>query len=121
KVSQISKLADASAAFSSLAGWSERNLLGNFINLIASTWRLRGYGDYWNYCLVAEGAVDIGAEPEVSLWDLAAPSLLVTEAGARLPTSKAKRALPVVLQSHPMACCTLRFSTHWGETPNSAV
>jgi len=45
------------------------------------TWRLRGYGDFWSYCLVAEGAVDIATEPEVSLWDLAAPSLLVTEAG----------------------------------------
>ena len=30
---------------------------------------------------MAEGAVDIAAEPEVSLWDLAAPSLIVTEAG----------------------------------------
>ena len=90
KVSQISKLADASVAFSSLEGWSERNLLGNFINLSESTWRLRGYGDFWNYCLVAEGAVDIGAEPEVSLWDLAAPSLLVTEAGGTFTNLEGK-------------------------------
>lgn len=83
KVSQVSKLANASVAFSSLEGWTERDLLNNFIDLSQSTWRLRGYGDFWNYCLVAEGAVDIGAEPEVSLWDLAAPSLLVTEAGGK--------------------------------------
>jgi histidinol-phosphatase len=31
--------------------------------------------------LVAEGAVDIASEPEVNLWDLAAVSLIVTEAG----------------------------------------
>ena len=34
-----------------------------------------------SYCLVAEGAVDIAAEPEVSLWDLAPLDILVREAG----------------------------------------
>ena len=46
-------------------------------------WRVRGYGDFLNYCLVAEGAVDIAAEPEVSLWDLAPLDVLVREAGGR--------------------------------------
>lgn len=27
-------------------------------------WRTRAYGDFWSYCLVAEGAVDIACEPE---------------------------------------------------------
>jgi histidinol-phosphatase len=31
--------------------------------------------------LVAEGAVDVSAEPEVSLWDLAALQVIVEEAG----------------------------------------
>ena len=44
----------------------------------------------FSYCLVAEGAVDIGAEPEVSLWDLAAPSLLVTEAGGTFTNLEGK-------------------------------
>ena len=34
-----------------------------------------------SYCLLAEGAVDIAAEPEVSLWDLAALDIVVREAG----------------------------------------
>lgn len=80
-VSQIEKLGDASLAMSSLTGWSDRGLRDKFLNLTDKTWRLRGYGDFWSYCLVAEGAVDIATEPEVSLWDLAAPSLIVTEAG----------------------------------------
>jgi histidinol-phosphatase len=33
--------------------------------------------------LVAEGAVDISAEPEVSLWDLAALQIILEEAGGR--------------------------------------
>ena len=31
--------------------------------------------------LVAEGAVDVSAEPEVSIWDLAALQVIVEEAG----------------------------------------
>ena len=82
-VSQIDQLENASLAMGSLAGWAKRGLRDCFVELSEKTWRLRGYGDFWNYCLVAEGAVDIAAEPEVSLWDLAAPSLLVTEAGGK--------------------------------------
>jgi histidinol-phosphatase len=33
--------------------------------------------------LVAEGAVEIGTDPAVSLWDLAAPMVIVQEAGGR--------------------------------------
>lgn len=82
-VSGVAALEDASLAFSSLEGWAARDLRENFIALSDHTWRLRGYGDFFSYCLVAEGAVDIAAEPEVSLWDLAALSILVTEAGGR--------------------------------------
>jgi hypothetical protein len=39
-------------------------------------------GDFLSYCLVAEGAVDIAAQPEVSVGDLAALDMLVREAVA---------------------------------------
>ena len=58
----------ASLAFSSLSGWRDRGLRGAFIDLTDAVWRVRGYGDFFSYCLVAEGAVDIAAEPEVSAW-----------------------------------------------------
>jgi histidinol-phosphatase len=44
-------------------------------------WRTRAYGDFWSYVLLAEGAVDLACEPEVSLWDLAALDVIVREAG----------------------------------------
>ena len=53
------------------------------LSLTDRAWRLRGYGDFWSYMLVAEGAVDIAAEPEVNLWDLAALAPIVEEAGGR--------------------------------------
>ena len=55
--------------------------------------RTRGFGDFWSYCLVAEGAVDIAVEPEVKLWDLAALDVLVREAGGTF-TSVAGQAGP---------------------------
>ena len=82
-VSKVAELSDASISMSSLEGWQERGLRDNFIALTEKAWRLRGYGDFLSYCFVAEGAVDIAAEPEVSLWDLAALSVLVTEAGGQ--------------------------------------
>ena len=80
-VSKVDDLPSASLAFSSLSGWALRSLRERFIVLTDEVWRVRGYGDFYNYCLVAEGAVDIALEPEVSTWDLAAVDILVREAG----------------------------------------
>lgn len=80
-VSGVPDLASASLSFSSLSGWAELGLRDRFIELTDAVWRVRGYGDFFNYCLVAEGAVDIAAEPEVKLWDLAPLDILVREAG----------------------------------------
>ncbi|GAA5069487.1 histidinol-phosphatase [Nocardia callitridis] len=82
-VSAVSELSSSSLAFSSLSGWRDRGLRDHFIALSDDVWRVRGYGDFFTYCLVAEGAVDIAAEPEVSLWDLAALDILVRESGGR--------------------------------------
>lgn len=70
-------------AFSSLSGWKDLGIRDQFIDLTDSVWRVREYGDFFNYCLVAEGSVDVTAEPEVSLWDLAPLDILVREAGGR--------------------------------------
>ncbi len=82
-VSAIADLGSASLAFASLSGWALRGLRDRFLELTDRVWRVRGYGDFWSYCLVAEGAVDIAIEPAVSVWDLAALDVLVREAGGR--------------------------------------
>jgi histidinol-phosphatase len=83
RVSDVSRLGDASFAYSSLSGWEEQGRLDGFLDLSRACWRTRAYGDFWSHMLVAEGAVDISAEPEVSLWDLAALSVIVEEAGGQ--------------------------------------
>ena len=80
-VASVADLHSASLSFSSLSGWAKRGLRDRFIELTDAVWRVRGYGDFFSYCLLAEGAVDIAAEPEVSLWDLGALDILVREAG----------------------------------------
>ncbi|RZU32924.1 histidinol-phosphatase [Blastococcus saxobsidens] len=83
RVSEVGAIDDASLSYSSLSGWEERGLLDGFLDLTRSVWRTRAYGDFWSYVLLAEGAVDVACEPEVSLWDLAALDVIVREAGGR--------------------------------------
>ncbi|MDO4254177.1 MAG: histidinol-phosphatase [Kocuria sp.] len=83
RVSQVDRLEDASLSYSSLSGWKELNRRDAFMELTDQVWRTRAYGDFWSYCLVAEGAVDIAAEPELGLHDMAALVPIVEEAGGR--------------------------------------
>ncbi|RDH79756.1 histidinol-phosphatase [Mycolicibacterium moriokaense] len=78
-VSGVDDLASASLSFSDLTGWGDRR--SPFLDLTDEVWRLRGYGDFWSHCLVAEGAVDIAIEPDLKPWDLAPIDILVREAG----------------------------------------
>jgi histidinol-phosphatase len=83
QVSDVSRIEDASFAYSSLTGWEDRDRLGAFLDLSRACWRTRAYGDFWSYMMVAEGAVDFCAEPELSIWDMAATCVIVEEAGGR--------------------------------------
>ncbi|MET0698153.1 MAG: histidinol-phosphatase [Mycobacterium sp.] len=78
-VSAVADIAAASLSFSDLTGWEDRR--EKFVALTDEVWRMRAYGDFWSYCLLAEGAIDIVAEPEVKLWDLAPLDILIREAG----------------------------------------
>lgn len=81
RVSEVADLADASISYSSLSGWAARGQLRAFMRLTQQAWRTRAYGDFWSYMLVAEGAVDVAAEPELQLYDMAALVPIVEEAG----------------------------------------
>lgn len=86
--SHVSNLADASISFSSFTGWRDAGIRDRVIELTDAVWRVRGFGDFWQYMLLAEGAIDIAAEPELDLYDMSALSRIVTEAGGQF-TSRA--------------------------------
>lgn len=54
------------------------------MRLMDSMWRSRAYGDFWSHMLVAEGAVDVAAEPVLNIWDVAALVPIIEEAGGRI-------------------------------------
>jgi histidinol-phosphatase len=74
RVSAIAELGDATVMLA--------HLLGSPPGL-ADAWHVRAFGDFWPFMLVAEGAVEIAADPVGTLWDLAAPLVVVEEAGGR--------------------------------------
>lgn len=82
-VSSVTSLGEASMSYSSLTGWHELDRAEQFFDLTRDVWRTRAYGDFWSYMLVAEGAVDIAAEPELETYDMAALVPIVLEAGGR--------------------------------------
>jgi len=81
KASNVKEISDASISFSDLVGWGPRK--NSYLAFMDKAWRARGIGDFWSHMLVAEGAVDIAAEPSLALWDMAAVAIIVTEAGGR--------------------------------------
>ena len=86
RVSRVGRIEDAVLTYTSLHGVDER-----FLSLAKRSWAPRGFGDFWQYMLLAEGAVDLCVEYVGSLWDLAAPALIVEEAGGRFTDLRGRR------------------------------
>ena len=88
-VSRVSRLEDAQLLYG-----SERLRDGRLPGLeatLASAWRDRGFGDFWGYMLVAEGAAEAMIEVGAHTWDWAAPMVVVEEAGGRFTTAAGER------------------------------
>ena len=83
RVSAVADVADAQLSYDSVPGFEAYGMGERFLDLARRCWRTRGLGDFWSHVLVAEGAVDIAVEPEVSVWDVAAIQVIVEEAGGR--------------------------------------
>jgi histidinol-phosphatase len=83
RVSAIGELEDAQICFGGFEEWRQTGRLEVLLALSETCCRTRGYGDFWQYMLVAEGAAEIALDPAVALWDVAAPMVVVEEAGGR--------------------------------------
>jgi len=82
-VSGIGDVSEAHVLYGSATGPADGGRGAGFAALLRAAWRNRGFGDYWGYALVAEGAAEMMVDPDISPWDVAAPSILVEEAGGR--------------------------------------
>ncbi len=90
-VSGISTLADAQVLYGSAHDIETSGLAPGFSGLLGRVWRDRGFGDFWGYALLAEGAAEACIEVELSAWDMAAPLVLVEEAGGRVTDFAGRR------------------------------
>jgi histidinol-phosphatase len=84
RVSGVAAVADAQLLYGSGASIERSGRAPGFLELRHAVWRERGFGDFWGYALVAEGAAEAMVEVGVSPWDLAAPEVVVDEAGGLL-------------------------------------
>ena len=91
RVSQVGQLEDAQVFYASRTAFAAAGKQRGFDAVVQAAWRDRGFGDFWGYALVAEGAGEAMFEPELYSWDLAAPLILVEEAGGRLTDFTGKR------------------------------
>lgn len=80
-VSRVADVADAFFSYDSLVSFDDEAVSRRWIDFARSCGRTRGLGDFWSHVLVAEGAVDVAAEPEVNHWDMSAVQVIVEEAG----------------------------------------
>jgi histidinol-phosphatase len=76
-VSHVSRLEDAYVSTTSLRGFPQ------FAALVDRVAVARTYTDFWQYMLVAEGRIEAGSDTVMNEWDIAAPRLIVEEAGGR--------------------------------------
>ena len=83
KVSAISDLENASLSYNNLQLWDQAGKLPELTELSRKIWRTRAYGDFWSYMLLAEGAVDIVAEHDLKIYDIAALVPIVEIAGGK--------------------------------------
>jgi histidinol-phosphatase len=90
-VSRVAKVEDAQLVYGSGRDNAASGLMPGFDALLAAAWRERGFGDFWGYALVAEGAAEAMLETGMYPWDLAAPQVLIEEAGGRVTDVNGER------------------------------
>ena len=90
-VSGISRLDEAQVLYAGTRDIVSSGRAPGFGAVLDGAWRERGLGDFWGYALVAEGAAEAMIEIELSIWDTAAPAVLVEEAGGRVTDFDGRR------------------------------
>ena len=91
RVSGVANIEESAVFYGSRTDDARSGLLPGLDATLAGAWRERGFGDFWGYMLVAEGAGEAMIETGAHPWDWAAPQIIVEEAGGRFTTSAGER------------------------------
>jgi histidinol-phosphatase len=90
-VSSVAGIEDAQVLYAGTADVEASGEAPGFRSLLGAAWRERGFGDFWGYTLLAEGAAEAMIEVGLSIWDAAAPAVIVEEAGGRVTDFAGRR------------------------------
>jgi len=93
QVSSIGSWSDAQIFHGSLGGSEKSQWSGRIASISARAHRDRGFGDFWQHVLIAEGAGEVALDPGVSPWDVAPLQVIVEEAGGLATTVEGKRTI----------------------------
>lgn len=91
RVSRVAAVEDAQLLYGSARDTVASGLMPGFDRLMAEAWRERGFGDFWGYALVAEGAGEAMLETGMQPWDLAGPVVVIEEAGGKVTDAFGER------------------------------
>lgn len=91
RVTEIADLADAQVLYGGTQDLMATGDAPGFTKLLQGSWRERGFGDFWGYSLLAEGAAEVMVEVGLKIWDAAAPVVLVEEAGGQVTDFQGRR------------------------------
>ena len=83
QVSAVDRVSAAFVGYPSITDFEARGFGEPILRLLHACDRSRGFGDFWQHMLVAEGAIDVALEPAVALWDMAPVQIIIEEAGGR--------------------------------------
>jgi histidinol-phosphatase len=92
-VSGVETLGDSFFAYTNARSFADHGLAEPFAELTRRAWADRGFGDFWQHMLVAEGRVEVAVEAEVNIWDVAAVQVIVEEAGGRMTDLGGRRTI----------------------------
>lgn len=81
RVSKISNLSEAFICHGNIKYFHQLKKFPQLFKLLENTWTTRGFGDFWGYHLLADGRVDAMLEAGAKIWDIAAVSIIIKEAG----------------------------------------
>jgi histidinol-phosphatase len=83
KVSDIDEIESCAISAGNLKTLASGPRWPSYGALVARANRIRGYGDFLHYHLLAAGKIDVVIESDVNILDIAALAVIVTEAGGR--------------------------------------
>jgi len=93
RVSGVRELGHAQLFHGSLGGYEGVFTPPSLVALARATHRQRGFGDFWQHCLVAAGSGEDAFDPIVFPWDIAALQVIVEEAGGKATALSGERSI----------------------------